>query len=62
MIVRCSANHLYRQGWNQGIDISTVRPGAGEMITSFEEAYADANQMDQQQIIASLQRKNNLNK
>ena len=61
-IVRCSANHLYRQGWNQGIDISTIRQGSGEMITSFEDAYADANKMDQQQIIASLQRKNNLNK
>ena len=41
-IVRCSATHLCKNGWDLGVDFSAIRPGAGEMIGVFEKAYDKA--------------------
>lgn len=55
-IVRCSANHLYRQGWDRGVDFSTVRQGSGEMISTFEKSYQETGKMLTQKMIESLKK------
>ena len=53
-VVRCSANHLCRQGWDLGVDFSTVRYGAADMIQTFEKAHKEARKILNQERIALL--------
>jgi len=38
-VVRCAANYLYRQGWNTGIILSSVREGSEPLLAEFDKAY-----------------------
>lgn len=54
MVVGCSANHLCRQGWDLGVDFSTVRYGAAGMVETFEKAHKEARKILNQERIALL--------
>jgi len=54
LVLRCAANHLCRRGWDTGVDFSTVRYGAAQMVLTFEKAYKEARQMLNAERIALL--------
>ena len=54
MVVRCSANHLCRQGWDLGVDFATIRYGAADMVQTFEKAHKEARQILNRERIALL--------
>jgi len=55
-VVRCSANHLCRQGWDLGVDFATVRYGSAQMVLDFEKAHKEARQILNAERVAFLKR------
>ena len=55
-VIRCSANHLCRHGWDLGVDFSSVRFGSAQMVMVFEESYKKARQMMNAEKIEFLKR------
>ena len=53
-VIRCSANHLCRRGWDLGVDFSTVRYGSAGMVNEFEKSYRDARRILNAERIAQL--------
>lgn len=54
--IRCAANHLCRQGWDLGVDFSTVRYGSAKMVLGFEEAHREARRILNTERIALLRK------
>ena len=54
-VIRCSANHLCRQGWDLGIDFESVRYGSANMVLAFEKSHQEARQKLNSERIAALQ-------
>ncbi len=55
-VIRCSANHLCRQGWDLGVDFATVRYGSAQMVADFEKAHKEARQMLSAERVALLKK------
>ena len=53
-VVRCSANHLCRQGWDLGINFGTIRHGSAQMVEAFEKSYEEARRLLSKEKIGKL--------